>query len=595
MKSYFINILFILLAVSAGPAYSQVRVSATVEVSTEIYPGNTFYYSIIIEGGARPQNIDTSPIEKYNPGRPGTESISQFINGRASQMYKINYPITAQKPGTMKFEPVKVIIDGKEYTTNPVEITVATPGTTDKLRAELILSDDKCYLGQPIVMTIQWYIMAPVREAAFNIPVFTSDDFYVEDIADDDAAYSQQQIMIHNVPVTLRQEQKQINGVETAVISLQKVLIPKRTGLIKLEPVTISADMAVGRIRSNDIFGTIVNRYERFSVDSKAVELEVLPLPETSKPEHFYGLVGRYTISAQATPVQVNVGDPITFTIKIGGNRYLKPVQWPQLTQIPEMADNFKIPTEYASPKIENGQKIFTQTIRALSDKVESIPSIPLAIFDPDQGKYSVIKTEPIKLQVAPTQVLTGADLEGVDFTVANREVEAIKKGLSANYETPDALINQSFSPLAAVVSPGYMMIWGLPFLALVTSSIFKVVTATSPQKVTRKIKRRAYGKAVNNIKRISSADSAQSYELLSSALKQYIGERFEKTAGSLTADDCRNIILNTASDNQLADGYAQILSDCDHARYASYESEVTAETIDRALNILKALQRKIS
>ena len=83
-------------------------------------------------------------------------------------------------------------------------------------------------------------------------------------------------------------------------------------------------------------------------VNSQPLKLTVLPLPEQGKPEGFYGLVGRYTIEASATPTQVSVGDPITLIIKIGGSRYLKPVQWPELEKVAELARNFKIPSQKA-------------------------------------------------------------------------------------------------------------------------------------------------------------------------------------------------------------------------------------------------------
>ena len=120
------------------------------------------------------------------------------------------------------------------------------------------------------------------------------------------------------------------------------------------------------------------------------------PLPETDKPAQFYGLVGQYTISASATPTKVNVGDPITLTIRIGGNPYLKPVQWPALEQVPELAANFKIPAEKASPVLEGRSKVFTQTIRANSDKVTQVPAIPFGVLRSRTGAYAVAKTEPI-------------------------------------------------------------------------------------------------------------------------------------------------------------------------------------------------------
>ena len=149
---------------------------------------------------------------------------------------------------------------------------------------------------------------------------------------------------------------------------------------------SVSADMAVGYARSQDSFFddffSSRKKYKRFIVNSQGWEIEVLPLPQENKPAEYYGLIGEYTISASAEPRSVNVGDPITLTIKVGGNRYLKPVRWPELEKVSGMAENFKIPSQKASPVIEDGFKVFTQTIRATNDKVPQIPPIELVYFD---------------------------------------------------------------------------------------------------------------------------------------------------------------------------------------------------------------------
>ena len=157
---------------------------------------------------------------------------------------------------------------------------------------------------------------------------------------------------------------------EAQVISFSKVLIPKRAGRIRLDPVTVSTNMAVGRVRTGDFFNPYQIKYKRVSVQSEPVELEVLPLPETGKPPQFYGLVGQYTISASAAPTKVSVGDPITLTDphrrqSVSQARAMAR-SW---SRLPELADNFRIPAEKASPVVENGAKVFTQTIRANSDR----------------------------------------------------------------------------------------------------------------------------------------------------------------------------------------------------------------------------------
>jgi hypothetical protein len=374
-----------------------------------------------------------------------------------------------------------------------------------------------------------------------------------------------------------------------------------------MPPSSVTAAVAVGRVRSRDLFDSFFggqNQYKRFIVNSEPLVLNVLSVPEEGKLAEFYGLIGQYTISASAAPTNVNVGDPITLTIRIGGSQYLKSVRWPELEHVPELAVNFKIPSQKASPTIENGFKVFTQTIRANNDKVTRIPPIPLASFDVREGKYVTTQTEPIELEVAPTKVLTSADLEGADFVPVNREVEAIKKGLSANYEGPDALNNMSFSPLAALINPGYAVLWAVPLIGLVSSLMIKLSTQTSPEKEAARRRRQACGKAIRQLKKIrvegvppsnrgqDARDTIQQNELLVSIMKQYIGDRFDKTAGSLTPDECYEAIRTTTHDAPTAGKYRDIITRFEVGRYASIEVHIDSEKIKEVIDLIRSIEK---
>jgi hypothetical protein len=599
------------LSRAAAKGSAGVRVYAKVDAETTIYPGDDFVYSIVIEGGAKPTKVDLSPILQFNPRRAPSGTSMQTVNDRTTISYSENYIITASKAGKMSLPSVTVEAGGETYTTNLVEVTVSQPGTTDRMQVELSLSEKQCYVGQPLVMTVRWIISVRWEGAAFDVPVFkSSDDFYIEDVSDPAAAQAAQQIAIHNVPVTIAADRQLIKGMEAQVISFRKVLIPKRAGHVRFDPVTVSTNMAVGTSRTGDFFNSIQTQYKRVSVQSDAVELEVLPLPEAGKPPQFYGLVGRYTISASASPTQVNVGDPITLTIRIGGSPYLKPVQWPELTQVPELADNFKIPTERASPTVEKGEKVFTQTIRANNDRVAQVPAIPLVYFDPQKGEYVTARTDPIKLEVAPTKVLTNADVEGTASAPVNREVEAIRKGISANYYGSEVLTNQSFSLLSAILHPGYGALWSIPLVGLILSSVARFVGRSSPQSLARKRRRQAAAVAVRQLKKIAKQSKTGSLymaqdgrrpspiskasgkhgnshaspafdsvpEQLASAMKGYIADRFDRVAGSLTADDCHQIIAESAGDTRTAAKYRELITDCEQARYAPLDAHVEAD-----------------
>jgi len=604
MSTKHIVTVFALVALTSAASFAQIRVVAQVDSSKDIYVGESFTYYIIIDGENQPGRVDLTPLAKYNPRSAGNRDVSQtsisIINGKATQnevkRYVMSYSLTSTQTGRIELGPVKVTLGSKTYLTNPVSVNVLKPGANDQLDLEVTLSEQKCYVGQPVLLTVRFYFSADIRDTQFNIPVFKSNAFNFEnpDIVDQPA---KEYDLGGGTTVLVSQHQVLYKGKQSNLLILRKILIPKTSGRIQIQPATVSTDVVVGRSRSRDsffdgFFGS-QKQYKRYMVSSKSLELTVLPLPEQGRPEGFYGLVGRYTIEASAKPTTgVYMGDPITLTIKVGGSKYLKSVQWPALEQVPGLADNFKIPSLKASPTIEGGFKVFVQTIRPDKNQANVIPSIPLAYFDPDVGGYSVAKTGPIKLDLKPSKRLTAADIEGKDVVPINKEVEAIKKGLSANYESPDVLENMSFSPASALISPGYAPLWAAPLGILILSSAAKLLTYTDPEKVAAKRRRQACGKAVAQLRKIT-AETPQLNELVVSIMKGYIGNRFDKMAGSLTPDDCYDTIISATRDAEIADKFRRTIAQCEAVRYASIDVNIDSGKIKDIVELIRNIEKK--
>jgi hypothetical protein len=598
-----ILVAFLLAPAITSQAWAKIQVFAQVDTSQDIYVGESFTYNVIIDGENKPGQADLSPLAQYNPQAAGNRDVSKssvtIVNGRMTKSetkrYVMSYALTAGWAGRIQLPPIMVTIDGKDYQTNPIEVNILQPGNTDKLDLEVKLSDTSCYVGQPVVMTVNFYILADIGDFQFNIPALNSSEFYIEE-PDKSQKGAKQYRLSTGMTVTASQYRVTHKGRDAILLSFSKVLIPRSSGTIQLPPASVSANVAVGRQkRRGSIFDDFFGRtqYKRFMVKSKPLTLSVLPLPTQAKPAEFYGLVGRYGISSFASPTKVNRGDPITLTIKIGPNKYLKPIQWPDLEQIPEMAQNFKIPSEKSSPTVEKGFKVFTQTIRPSNNNVTRIPPIPLAFFDVDKGEYVVAKTDPIKLKVTPAKKLTSADLQGRDFTPASKEVEAIRKGLSANYENLDILTNQSFSPLGAATSLPYAPIWALPLVALIASSLIKLFTHTTPEKIAAGRRRRACANATASLKKIAHDTSHEPHELLTAAMKQYIGQRFDRTAGSLTSHDCHQIIVAATNDTQAADTFRDIIDNCESARYAAAQADIDSAKINEVVKLIRDIEKK--
>ena len=75
----------------------------------------------------------------------------------------MTHSLTAAQEGRITLPSVKVTLEGKTYKTNPVDVNILKPGKTDKLDLSIELSESTCYVGQPIEVTISFYINPAIK------------------------------------------------------------------------------------------------------------------------------------------------------------------------------------------------------------------------------------------------------------------------------------------------------------------------------------------------------------------------------------------------------------------------------------------------
>ena len=83
-----------------------------------------------------------------------------------------------------------------------------------------------------------------------------------------------------------------------------------------------------------------------------------------------------------------------------------------------------------------------------------------------------------------------------------------------------------------------------------------------------------------------------QQNELLVSIMKQYIGEKFDKTAGSLTPDECYDAIMAATEDLQSADKYRAIIAGFEAGRYAPVEIKIDAGKIEQVSELVRSIEK---
>ena len=593
----------VLLVLPVGQAKADVQVQAQVDRSIPIYAGSRFVYRIVIVNGKPQGDIDLSSLKSYNPSGPSIKNSTSVINGRASSSQILDYQLLAPSKGEYTIPSVQVKVDGKTYQTNPIQISVVEPGSTKQLDVDVELYTQACYVGQPVILTMSFYVWTDIVRADqitnidIQVPILDDGSFYVEDIDSPPANTTKSVLPVNGRKEYVYQDQLLHDSVNCVRVRFTKVLIPKKAGIIDFKPVSVSADIAVGKKSQSrdrffgDFFGSQYE-FKRFGVHSEPFQLTVKQLPQEEKPSGFYGLVGNYTISADATPTEVNVGDPITLTIRISGSKYLKAVQWPDLAGIPEMAESFKIPSERSDGKIQNNAKVFTQTIRPNHENVMQIPPIPLSFFDADAGQYRTVSTKPLPLQVSPTRIVTGGDVESHQFSSVRKQIEAIQEGLSANYTSSDALVNQRFSLLTAVTSPIFIVLYAIPFVVLIISAVIRYTFADDPQRQAANKRRKAHLLAVKQLRHAASHEKPSQQVL--AALKQYVADKFGKSAGALTAQDCGDVIGEKTNDADLSRLYQEIMAQTEASEYSPTTFKLTDEKQKEILELFDAIEKKV-
>ena len=335
---------------------------------TEVFQGEPFVFQIQVEGSDAPDKPDVSGLTDFQVREMGGQQNSSqsmtIVNGQVNKVvrrgYVFSYRLTPKRSGTLRIPAIAVSAEGKTARTAPIAIRVVPPVETDDFKLRMSLSERTAYVGQPVALTVTWYVGKDVREFSFDVPVLKDPRFRV--VGSDPKVTQAQADKYVRVPladgeVIGERGRGTLDGRDYLTVRFRRVLIPSEAGKLRLPQAVATCQAQSGRRQRrrgilDDFFSEDFFRlrsravYETAGAPSNRPVLEVLDLPARGRPPGFSGLVGKYSIAAEAAPTEVNVGDPITVTLKISGPRYLGNVDLPALGSQPALARHFKIPSE---------------------------------------------------------------------------------------------------------------------------------------------------------------------------------------------------------------------------------------------------------
>ncbi|RJR30651.1 MAG: hypothetical protein C4574_02000 [Candidatus Latescibacterota bacterium] len=598
---------FAALAVAAASyaAAQEISVRAAVE-SESVYMGQSFVYQIQVEGSDEVSQPDISPLQQlftveYLGGSSNNSQSISIVNGRMERQvrrgYVFQYRLTPRTKGDVTIPAVAVKVKGQTFNTNAIRLGVNQPVETEDFKLRMSLSRGSAYIGEPVVLTVTWYIGRDVEDFRITMPLLDSPDFeFYDPEVKTDPNKQYYRIQIGASQVIAEKGTATLDGRAFATISFKKALVPKRAGTLSIPQSTIECAAVSGTLRGRDFFddffrdnffGMRRGAMQRYVVPSNALSLSVRDLPREGRPASFAGHIGDYKISASATPTDVSVGDPITLKIILSGPDYLGNVDLPRLQDQTELNTYFKIPDERADGKIAGRTKVFTQTIRAKNENVKEIPPIALSYFDTKSGTYKTASTSPIPVTVRATRVVTAVDAEGIAAGPLGSPLESWKEGIAYNYEGAAVLESRTFGLLSALESPLWLAaLFGPPaaFFAL-----FGVVTARRRREeniegVRARGALRRLRARLDAIRK-GDASGARLCELVLGAMREYLGDRLAVPGATLTAGDVARMLAARNVSAAVVDALRGIMGSCEAGAYAGDHSPAA----DREAFVAKA------
>jgi BatD DUF11 like domain len=500
-------------AIAAGQFARADSPSVTAVLSnSEVAVGETVELQIKVSGpgDARPpEEISVDGLEIHATGTSRQFEIHNFTTS-ASVTY--NYTVLPLRAGRFTIPPQTIRAGGKLLRTPELVLNVADlPGRSSGARpgnatqpvsaselvfAELIVPKKAAYVGEIVPVQIRMGFDQRVRPRLIEPPEITGQGFTAQKLQQSG------------------ETSETISGRPYEVVTYKTAIAAARAGKFEIGPVKAKAQVVVPRRRSaprsrspfdlfdlNDPFSDpfFTNPFGQFGerreveIRSEPVALEVKPLP-LNAPVSFSGAIGNFTMTTDAKPRSVQVGDPITVTSTISGRGNFDRVNAPVIEdehgwhKYPP-SSKFKQDDEVGI----SGTKTF-ETVLSPNEKKQSMPVFAFSYFDPAKEQYVTMRSEPISISVqggaAGTPSAAAAQAGSPATATATRPGSAIPattKPRDILYQLTDRpQATESFAPVYT-----QRLFWAaqlVPLLVLLGFAGWKIRQARIDNRETRRI-----------------------------------------------------------------------------------------------------------
>ena len=603
-----LSILFILTV--AFQAFAADGVEFKASAPAQVIAGRPFQLTYSVNQRAKDLRAPEFTDFEYIAGPYTSQSSStSFVNGKRTSSYTLTYTYTlkAEKDGTYTIPPATIKVDGDQYTSNGVRITVLPPdnvsasssavsksanGTSQQSEStnvsaenifmRTLVSKTKVHEQEAILLTYKLYF------AGVDVAQFTNNTRLPEF-----KGFLKQDLEIGEIQTEL--EHYNGRNYQTAVL-YRALLFPQRSGDIKIDPAHFEAVLRVqNRAQVRSIFDDFFNSYTTAlkPLEAAGVTIHVEPLP-AGKPSGFSGGVGQYSISSKISSTELQANEAVTLTITIQGAGNMKllktpAVDWPEGFEVydPKVTNNFKNTTSGMS-----GTKVVEYLAIPRAGGTYTIPPIVFAYYDTKEDAYRTLYTPEYTLNIARSTSEENAGAVVNNF-VNKEDIQQL--GTDIRY------IYTGAAPVAEkqpVLQFGTWLFWLWYILPLLMAAVLFVVFRKKI-KENADITRLRYKKA-NKVaqRRLKTAEQLLRenkkeafYEEIERAAWTYLSDRLSIPTAQLNKENIAQILREKAVNDQLIQEVYQVLTTAEFARYAPTTDHAMQDMYDTTTRLINALE----
>ena len=592
--------------------YAADAVEFKASAPAQVIMGNPFQLTYSVNQRAKDLRAPEFVDFDYIAGPYTSQSSStSFVNGKRTSSFTLTYTYTLipNKEGTFTLPPATIKVDGEQYTSNGVRITVlppdqpsnvstasqqsnanasiqpreATNANAENIFMRTLVSKTKVHEQEVILLTYKLYF------AGVDVAQFTNNTRLPEF-----KGFLKQELEIGEIQTEL--EHYNGRNYQTAVI-YRTLLFPQRSGDIVIDPAQFEAVLRVqNRAQVRSIFDDFFNSYTTVAkpLVAPSVTIHVSELP-AGKPAGFSGGVGHFAINSRISNTDLQANEAVTLTLTIQGTGNMKllktpAVDWPEGFEVydPKVTNNFKNSLSGVS-----GTKTIEYLAIPRAGGTYTIPAVQFAYYDTQADTYKTLSTPEYTLNIARS-ANEESSAAVVNNFVQKENIQQFGSDIRYIYTNDQPRFIQQASSLTF----GSLAFWawyGAPsLLAAILFFLFRKqikenadITRVRYKKANKVAQRRL--KAAEKLLKENQKEAF--YEEIERAAWTYLSDRLSIPTAQLNKENIAQILSNKGVSQTVISELHRVLTTAEFARYAPTSDHAMQDMYNDTTNIINQLE----